>query len=88
MSERPSLTGDQVWSVRRALGETQKQFAERIDYTQVGVYHLENKRGDAISSRTSGIISRLASEHGITIPSADQAGADRAAASGKTEAVA
>lgn len=73
MDARPSLTGDQIWCIRRALGETQGEFAKRIFFSQVGVFHLENKGDKEVKPRVAHDIIRIAEENGIEVPSADKA---------------
>ena len=79
MDERPSLTGDQIWCIRRALKETQGEFGKRIFFSQVGVFHLENKRGDEVKARVANDVLRIAEENGIDVPAPEKASEERAA---------
>lgn len=79
MSADPSLTGDQLWCIRRALGETQGEFAKRLYLYQVRIFRMEALKDQALKARDAHDILRIAQENGIPVPTPDEASAARAA---------
>lgn len=85
MDAAPSLTGNQLWYIRRALGETQGQFAKRLFLYQVRIYRMEAIADGQLKARDAHDILRIAEKNGINIPSAEDAKAARIGAAEKSE---
>lgn len=73
MDARPSLTGNQLFCIREALGETQDQFAKRLFLYQVRIFRLEQRKSSELKARDANDILRIAAENGIAVPSRDEA---------------
>lgn len=73
----PTLTGNQLWCVRQALGESQSQFAKRMFLYQVRIYRMEALRESNLKTRDANDILRIASENGIEVPAPEDANARR-----------
>lgn len=72
-----TLTGNQVWCIRKALKEGQAVFGARYAVSQAAVYRLELKGDEPQSGPDIMHIARIAHELGITVPSSQEASAIR-----------
>lgn len=63
------LTGNQVKHIREKLGESQKTFADRLAVTQPVIHRLEKKGDEKITGPEIILISKVAAENGISLPS-------------------
>jgi len=79
MNAATSLTGDQLWCIRRALGETQGEFAKRLFLYQVRIFRMEAMKDQPLKARDAHDILRIAQENDIPVPTPDEASAARAA---------
>lgn len=73
----PELTGDQLWCIRRALNESQGEFAKRLFLYQVRIFRMENQRDKPLKARDAHDILRIAAENGITVPQPNEASSAR-----------
>jgi predicted transcriptional regulator len=67
-----SLTGNNVKSIRLALGESQKDFADRIAVTQPVIHRIEKKGDERLSGPEIILISQIARENNIKLLDADE----------------
>lgn len=62
-----TLTGDQIYTVRRVLKETQAQFGRRFAVSQPQIFRLESKRNEPMRGPLIILIAQLAMQYRVNL---------------------
>lgn len=62
-----TLTGDQIYTIRRVLNESQAEFARRFAVSQPQIYRLESKRNELQSGPLIILIDMLAKQYRVNV---------------------